>query len=194
MFIYTYTLIIYVWIRTFQVVSRGSFALFVATFAGLRAMVWMVCHGIVSVSVGVGWQKENSEALGFRTEQLWNCRLFGLFFAGWKQPVLGWWLFHVLGQRSNHQMSYPSKKRLETKKVLQRWQFGGKSRLVNFVGVIPNYWTRSSDGKVRPWCLKTFSNIMLTIMQKSDGYKHPLLLFMKETTCFCFVGTHGATG
>ena len=30
---------ILVWICRFQVVSRGSFALFVATFTGLRAMV-----------------------------------------------------------------------------------------------------------------------------------------------------------
>ena len=134
MFIYTYTLIIYVWIRTFQVVSRGSFALFVATFTGLRAMVWMVCHGIVSVSVGVGWQKENSEALGFRTEQLWNCRLFGLFFAGWKQPVLGWWLFHVLGQRSNHQMSYPSKKKARNKKSASKMAIWREIQTCQFCG------------------------------------------------------------
>lgn len=81
-------------------------------------------NGVPWHRISFGWSW-----LAIRTEQLWNCRLFGLFFAGWKQPVLGWWLFHVLGQRSITKCRTPQKKGSKQKKCFKEGNLEGNPDL-----------------------------------------------------------------
>ena len=110
-------------------------------------------NGVPWHRISFGWSSLAKRKLGspwFSNGAVMKLPVVWVILCGMKATSSRMMIISCSGSKINHQMSYPSKKRLETKKVLQRRQFGGKSRLVNFVGVIPNYWTRSSDGKVRP--------------------------------------------